>query len=172
LASLAGVESVAGATQATGFALEARGVALSSAVVESRLGPGLVKDLQQQFATLEEGEGRTVELRLDPPELGRITVRISLVGEEARVAFTAMQSGAREALEAALPRLREMFEEAGLTLGDAAVDSGSQREGRAQKPADRGSEAGLSLELEEEGAAVERAPTVNSLARGRLDLHV
>ena len=81
-------------------------------IQEARFGPALVKDLQQQFASLQDGDVRTVELRLDPPELGKVTVRISVVGEEARVVFAAAQGGARDFWK--VPCLGgEMFEEAG-----------------------------------------------------------
>lgn len=174
-----GASSAEPATPASGAvspAFELRPSAVTSAVVESRLGSALLKDLQQQFASLEEGSSRTVELRLDPPELGRVTVRISMVGDEARVAFTAAQGGAREALEAALPKLREMFDQAGLSLGDAQVGSGSGQDGRGRGRTQEGF-PGASGDLAADHEALERAQAseairVNSPARGRLDLRV
>lgn len=157
-------------------AFDIRPPSVAPLAVESRMGPALLKDLQQQFATLDEGTSRTVELRLDPPELGRVTVRISMVGDEARVAFTAAQGGAREALEAALPKLREMFEQAGLSLGEAQVGTGSGQDSRGRGQASEGvpGVAGASATDQEalEDAQVPEVVRVNSPARGRLDLRV
>ena len=151
--------------------LEGRGTATVATIQEARFGPALVKDLQQQFASLQDGDARTVELRLDPPELGKVTVRISVVGEETRVVFAAAQGGARELLESTLPRLREMFEEAGLTLGEAAVDSG-KREGSPKRQAPGPLADGMDAhDLESQSLLDRKEGGVNSSAPGRLDLH-
>ncbi len=151
--------------------LEGRSTATVATLQEARFGPALVRDLQQQFSTLQEGDVRTVELRLDPPELGRVTVRISVVGEEARVVFAAAQGGARELLESTLPRLREMFEEAGLTLGEAAVDSG-KRDGSPKRQAPGPLADGMDAhDFESQSLLDRKEGGVNSSAPGRLDLH-
>ncbi len=64
---------------------------------------------------------RGAELRLSPAELGPVQVQISLDDNVAKVAFTAGHAVTREALEQALPRLREMFADQGVTLGEASV---------------------------------------------------
>ena len=151
--------------------LEGRGTAAVATIQEARFGPALVKDLQQQFASLQEGDARTVELRLDPPELGRVTVRISIVGDEARVVFAAAQGGARELLETTLPRLREMFEEAGLTLGEAEVDSGKGDRSPQRQATRLLSEEIDANDLEAPSLLDRKEAGVNSSAQGRLDLH-
>jgi len=175
-AGASGVEPSAPGSGAVSPAFDIRSPSVAPLAVESRMGPALLKDLQQQFATLDEGTSRTVELRLDPPELGRITVRISMVGDEARVAFTAAQGGAREALEAALPKLREMFEQAGLSLGDAQVGTGSGQDSRGRGRASEElpwAREGLGSETEgAESSSEVLSRRVNSPARGRLDLRV
>lgn len=174
--STSSAEAAGSGHNAVAPTFELRPLAVTPTLIESRMGPALVKDLQKQFSTLDEGTSRTVELRLDPPELGRVTVRISMVGDEARVAFTAAQGGAREALEAALPKLREMFEQAGLSLGDAQVGSGSGQDSRGRGRASEdlsGLREPLASEPEgAEGSAEVPSSRVNSPARGRLDLRV
>lgn len=136
-------------------------------LVESRVVPALARDLQGQLGKLEEGEGRVIELRLDPPELGRVNVRISMQGEEVKVVFTAAGAG-RDALELALPRLREMFEGAGLSLGEASVGGEAQRnprDGLAKRE-------GLGQEGQEEAGAPTPEPSVKNLAEGRVSLRV
>lgn len=70
------------------------------------------------------------EVKLNPPHLGPLEVRVSLQHDQANVSFLASQAPTREALEAALPRLREMFGEANLSLVN--VDVG-QRQGSGQQ---------------------------------------
>ena len=62
-----------------------------------------------------------LELRLNPAELGSVDVRLNTEGERTNVTFFAANPAAREALEAALPRLREMFADSGMQLANADV---------------------------------------------------
>ena len=68
-----------------------------------------------------------VELILNPPALGRVDVTLKIHGDQTTASFMSANPQVREALENALPRLREMFADAGLSLGQANVgaDSGS-----------------------------------------------
>lgn len=101
------------------------------------------KQSQQQMASLErsvnlarpEGQQQLVEkvrwisnqnnlqaeIRLDPPELGSMKVKVNLSGESASVNFVVQSQGARDVLEQATPRLKEMLEEQGIELGQSSV---------------------------------------------------
>lgn len=71
------------------------------------------------------GKGTTTaQLSLDPESLGPLKVTIELNEEQAQLRFSSPQTATREALEAALPRLRELFADQGLELVRAEVDSG------------------------------------------------
>lgn len=61
------------------------------------------------------------EIRLNPAHLGPVEVRIAINQDQAHVTLMASQGATREALEAALPKLREMLADAGLTLAGATV---------------------------------------------------
>jgi flagellar hook-length control protein FliK len=65
------------------------------------------------------------ELVLTPPQLGRIEVSIAIKGDEASAVFVSASPAVREALESALPRLREVLADAGITLGQTHVGSES-----------------------------------------------
>ncbi|SFM39521.1 flagellar hook-length control protein FliK [Ectothiorhodospira mobilis] len=65
------------------------------------------------------------ELKLNPPQLGPLEVRISMEGDRAHVQFVAHHPATREALDAAIPRLREMLAGNGVDLGNVDV---SQRQ--------------------------------------------
>ncbi len=68
---------------------------------------------------------QTAEIRLDPPELGSMEVRIQLHKDNASIVFSAPNPQVRDALEAAIPRLREMMDQIGLSLGDVNVSQES-----------------------------------------------
>lgn len=61
------------------------------------------------------------QLSLNPPDLGPLEVRIVLDGDKAQMHFASAHAPVREALEGALPRLKEMLAEAGIQLLDAGV---------------------------------------------------
>ena len=91
----------------------------------------------QQFAgemathvrVLKSQSGGEVKLNLHPAELGRMSISVSTEGNETRVAFVVETSQARQAVETALPRLRDMLENAGLSLSDSDVSE--QRDNQA-----------------------------------------
>jgi flagellar hook-length control protein FliK len=68
------------------------------------------------------------ELRMTPANLGPVEVRLQVQNEQASVTFLAPHSATREALEQALPKLREQFSEAGLELGQAEVGAQAQEQ--------------------------------------------
>lgn len=72
------------------------------------------------------------EIRLNPPELGMLEVKIQLHGDQANVNFSTPHSQVKEALDAAIPRLREMLENSGLTLGDVNISHQSLAQGQSQ----------------------------------------
>ncbi len=82
----------------------------------------------------------TAEIRLDPAHLGKIEVQIDLSGPEARVIFNAEHAQAREALENAMPRLREMMSESGFQ--QLNVDIGGQERKGEERHAAGDSQAG------------------------------
>ncbi len=61
------------------------------------------------------------EIRLNPANLGPLEVRVDMENDQVNVAFTSRHAEVREAVEQALPRLREMLEDKGLNLADADV---------------------------------------------------
>ena len=61
------------------------------------------------------------EIRLNPANLGPMEVRIDMDNDQVNVAFTSRHAEVRDAVEQALPRLREMLEEKGLSLADTDI---------------------------------------------------
>ena len=79
--------------------------------------------------------GGEAKVNLHPAELGRMSISVITEGSETKVAFTVETAQAKQAIESNLPRLREMLEQAGLSLADSDV-----AEQNHQSSADTGSE--------------------------------
>lgn len=74
---------------------------------------------------------QSAEIRLDPPELGSVDVKIVIHKDTAQVNFITHHAQTRDAVEQAMPRLREMFGETGLSLGDVNVSQESFKQQHA-----------------------------------------
>ncbi|MEF1326264.1 flagellar hook-length control protein FliK [Vibrio sp. M260121] len=77
---------------------------------------------------------KNLDIRLDPPELGRMQIRMTMNNDLANVYFTVANPQARDLIEQTLPRLREMLAQQGMQLADSSVQqqsSGQQQSGYA-----------------------------------------
>lgn len=70
---------------------------------------------------------RQVDIRLDPPELGSMQVKLNMQGEQAQLNIVVQNQPARDALEQQMPRLRDLLAEQGVDLGETHVKQ-EQRE--------------------------------------------
>lgn len=103
------------------------------------------------------------ELSLTPPQLGKVDVSIIVNGEQTSATFVAASPAAREALEQALPRLREILAEAGISLGQASVNAESPREGRKEPAAQAAAGRGEAQAERSAAAVTQWARTGNGL---------
>ena len=78
--------------------------------------------------------GGEAKMNLHPAELGRMSVSVITEGNETKVAFTVETSQARQAVEASLPRLREMLEQTGLSLADSNVSEQNRQSRTDEEP--------------------------------------
>ena len=67
------------------------------------------------------------QLRMNPANLGPVEVKLHIQNDQASVTFLAQHSATRDALEQALPRLRESFAENGMELTNAQVGQQEQQ---------------------------------------------
>jgi flagellar hook-length control protein FliK len=72
-------------------------------------------------------EIQEAKIHLNPRELGPLQVKINISDDQATVQFVAQHSMVRDAIEDAMPRLREMLEQSGLNLADANVSQGDHQ---------------------------------------------
>jgi flagellar hook-length control protein FliK len=83
--------------------------------------PMFPQELGERMVWLSSRQGQVADITLNPPHLGPLEVKLSLSGGEAGAQFFSPHAQVRDAIEAALPKLREMMAEAGVTLGQAQV---------------------------------------------------
>ncbi|MFI4939751.1 MAG: flagellar hook-length control protein FliK [Burkholderiales bacterium] len=84
--------------------------------------------LGQKVVWMVAGGQQSASLTLNPPDLGPMQVVLNVSNSHATVTFTAAQPEVRQALETALPKLREMLGDAGIQLGQTTVNSGAQQQ--------------------------------------------
>ena len=100
------------------------------------------KEMGEKVIWMHKQEIPSAELRLNPKHLGPVTIKIDVTQDQATVAFTAQHAVVKEAIEASLPKLREMFSAQQLNLVDVNVsqnDSGQRQAGNSNQ---MGQEAG------------------------------
>jgi len=68
---------------------------------------------------------QSAELKLNPANLGPVEVKISVQNDQTTIHFSAQNAAVREALDAAMPRLREMLGDNGVNLSDVDVSDQS-----------------------------------------------
>ncbi|SDR89347.1 flagellar hook-length control protein FliK [Halopseudomonas xinjiangensis] len=83
---------------------------------------------------------RSVEIHLDPAELGPLEIHIQQRGQEQQVQFVSQNASVREALESQMYRLREMFAQQGMNQVNVSVgdSSAGQQSAREQFAGNRG----------------------------------
>lgn len=79
--------------------------------------------VSQQVSWLVRDQLQSASLSLNPPHLGPIQVTLQLDQQQATVQFVSAAPEVRQALQDALPALRAMLGEAGISLGQADVGS-------------------------------------------------
>lgn len=133
--------------------------------------PAWDQAVSERVVMMAANKLKVAEIRLTPAELGPLRIQVAVDDGAAQVSFVAQHAVTRDALEQALPRLRDMFAESGIQLGDARVDvdTADTREERA------GRDAALSHDQKSVADAdIEREPAAAPLRqqRGLVDTFV
>lgn len=108
------------------------GIASPHLRVETPLGqPGWHDEVGQKLTWIISSNRQQADLVLNPPQLGRIEVTLTLDGGQTSASFTSPHPAVRDALENALPHLREVLADAGVTLGQTHVGADARRDPNA-----------------------------------------
>jgi flagellar hook-length control protein FliK len=118
----AGPNSLAHLGVASHFATQHAQNDTAGSELESPVGSAAWNDeLGTQLTWMTQKGLETGSLRVSPEHMGPVEVQISVHNGAASVWFGATHPDTRAALEQALPRLREMFANQGMTLTDSGV---------------------------------------------------
>jgi len=101
------------------------------------------QQLAEKVRWMVNTKNLVAEIRLDPAELGSVHVKVAVSGESATVNFVVQSQQARDAVDTATPRLKEMLAEKGIELGQSSVRQESdgqqgQGDGESTKQDGRG----------------------------------
>ena len=88
---------------------------------------GFGDGLGEKLSLMLGSKVQSADIRLDPPNLGSIEIKIKVEGDKASVIFHSPHGAVRDAVSESIPRLREMLSEQGISLGDVTVSSGQQQ---------------------------------------------
>jgi flagellar hook-length control protein FliK len=123
------------------------------------------QQLNEKIRWMVNARNTMAEIRLDPPELGSMQVRVNVSGDAASVSFVVQSQQAKDALAEAMPKLRDMLSEQGIELGDAQVrkDNSSGNESGQQfannSSASTGEQNGPNSDGMDESAVIEQSIT-------------
>jgi len=115
-------------------------------------------DLGNQVIWMVGNHISSADLTLNPPGLGKMEIRVSLEDDKTKVSFNVHNGVARDAVAGTLPRLRELFQQAGVNLQQVDVaehQSGSNQGGAGSQFGQAGTGGGQ----EQSGAPI----TIQSL---------
>lgn len=89
--------------------------------------PGFAEAAADRVAFIARQGIERAELQVTPPDLGPVSVKITIDNQVADVVMVAASAETRSALEQSLPDLASRLAESGLTLGQAHVGDGNGR---------------------------------------------
>lgn len=116
----------------------------NSLTVNTPLGiKGWADDFSQQIVWMSTQKNQVAELHLNPPNLGPLDVLITITDKQATAQFSSPHGVVRDAVENALPRLREIFADNGIMLGNTTVSDQTPRERNAAGFMNQGSNSGM-----------------------------
>jgi flagellar hook-length control protein FliK len=166
MANLATV-ATAGASSSTPARAPVETTSIPVPLASSRWGEAL----GERVVWMTNNQIQTAQIQINPPNLGPLEVRVTLDQGQASVQFSSTHGDVRDAVQAALPRLRDMFGEAGVTLLDIDVSARSFAQQRQDSRASNGSSFGTGAAGGEDGGHADGAALPGPVARGLVDLY-
>jgi flagellar hook-length control protein FliK len=158
-----------GSTRTPATEISTVGTRLQSLDLNRLLQPGGEQRLAEQVRWSVEQGLETAEIKLHPPSLGALDVRLVQEGDKTHVQFVSAHPITREVLEAAVPRLRDALAQDGVLLGNVSVSDQAPND-RGETGREHGQSAGAGdLEAEDDEDRIESRGTLSVLSR-RLDV--
>ena len=85
-------------------------------------------EFSQKISWISTQQSQVAELHLNPPDLGPMSVVLSVANNQATALFTSPHAEVRQAIENAMPQLRERLADNGIMLGNATVSDQAPRD--------------------------------------------
>ena len=95
--------------------------------------PAWSQEMGKQVIWMANQNIKSAEIRLNPAHLGPVEVRLEISDDQINVALSSRHAIVREAMDSAMPKLREMFDENGLNLAGSDISQHSFAEQREQQ---------------------------------------
>jgi len=105
-------------------------------------------EVGQRLMMMVSSKLNSAQIQLTPRDMGPIDVKVSVQQDQANVVFTSHAAPTRDALEQALPRLRELMEQNGVALGDVDVRDQNAQESHDRRGQDHRSGSGSEQEAD------------------------
>lgn len=122
---------------ASGAAASGASPVVATPLGHPQWGNDFSKQVSQVSQSLKNGL-QSIELRLDPPDLGPIRISININDGVAQAMFVSPHAAVRSAVENALPQLQQQMAQAGISLGQTSVSD----QGQGQQQAENGNNSG------------------------------
>lgn len=106
--------------------------------------PAWAQGMSKQILMMVNQNISTAEIRLNPAHLGPIEMLIDMKDEQISVSMSSRHAVVREAMEQALPKLRDMLEQNGFSLADTDISQHSFAQQREQNPQNTSKSFGVS----------------------------
>ena len=108
---------------------------LTGAVSANQISPPLNssawdKAVGQKVIWMVGASMQSAELTLNPPDLGPLQIVLNVTNDQANATFISAHPDVREALEASLPKLRQMMDDAGVQLSGFSVNAEASNQGQ------------------------------------------
>ncbi|MDB5342359.1 MAG: flagellar hook-length control protein FliK [Schlesneria sp.] len=127
--------------------------------------------VMQRLDQPESTDKSSVVLRLDPPELGRVNVHLSVTNDVVSIRMVTTDDAARQVIERQLNQLQQSLTDKGIAFGDFQVQTG----GAGQQSSDRGfrkqwaDNSGYSAFSGRRGSAAVSTPQIRNGILAQLD---
>lgn len=121
----ASLSSAIGASSASAMKMEPHVSAAQAPLMLTKEQAG--EQVSERIQMMMAKNLKQVDIRLDPPELGKIQIKLSINNDQATVQFSVNNNQTRDMLEQAMPRLREMMQQQGMQLAQGSVHQESSQ---------------------------------------------
>ncbi|MEK8090559.1 flagellar hook-length control protein FliK [Thermithiobacillus plumbiphilus] len=125
--------------------------------------PEWSQGLEQKVVWMFGRQEQNATLQLNPPQLGPLEIHLHIKDDQATALFVSPHGAVREAIEAAMPRLRESFQDQGINLAGSclsqnAAEQFARREDNGRQPASWGGQQTDALADAEHGVSIQGGP--------------